>query len=182
VTHPTTGARTLQPAGSPLLAGLTSEQAQAVQHGPGPLLLIAGPGAGKTKTLTHRVAHLLATGLARQRESPFACRERSARRRRERLDLALSPNSRSRSIAGRRDAPGPSGRGRRGSRVPTRHRRRGPRRQDVLARLVLARNRTACVGALRAERVGCSSPPRGGCQASVAHLSDARLPRTPAAC
>jgi DNA helicase-2/ATP-dependent DNA helicase PcrA len=65
VTHPTTGARTLQPAGSLLLAGLTPEQAQAVTHGLGPLLLVAGPGASKTRTLTYRVAHLLATGLAR---------------------------------------------------------------------------------------------------------------------
>ena len=31
---------------------------------PGPLLLIAGPGAGKTKTLIHRIARLLATGAA----------------------------------------------------------------------------------------------------------------------
>jgi len=54
--------------GEHLLAGLTPEQAQAVQHGPGPLLLLAGPGAGKTKTLTHRVAYLLATGRAQPRE------------------------------------------------------------------------------------------------------------------
>jgi DNA helicase-2/ATP-dependent DNA helicase PcrA len=63
------GARTLQQAGcapdGALLAGLTIEQAQAVQHGHGPLLLVAGPGAGKTRTLTHRVAHLLATGRAK---------------------------------------------------------------------------------------------------------------------
>ena len=47
-----------------LLADLTPEQAQAVTHSGGPLLLLAGPGAGKTKTLTHRAAHLLATGRA----------------------------------------------------------------------------------------------------------------------
>src|SRR3954453_1318716 len=68
MTHPTTGAhpRRAGPPGAPdtLLAGLTAEQSQAVRHGPGPLLLLAGPGAGKTKTLTHRVARLLATGLA----------------------------------------------------------------------------------------------------------------------
>lgn len=47
--------------GISLLAGLTSEQAQAVMHGAGPLLLIAGPGAGKTRTLAHRIAYLLET-------------------------------------------------------------------------------------------------------------------------
>src|SRR4051812_9951071 len=51
-----------------LLGELTPEQAQAVRHGPGPLLIIAGPGSGKTRTLTHRVAHLLATDRALPRE------------------------------------------------------------------------------------------------------------------
>ena len=51
--------------GSGLLAGLTPEQAKAVTYGTGPLLLIAGPGAGKTRTLTHRIAHLLESERAR---------------------------------------------------------------------------------------------------------------------
>src|SRR3954449_13342685 len=67
MTHPAAGAkhpRASGLAGDALTRELTPEQAQAVRHGPGPLLLVAGPGAGKTRTLTHRIAHLLASGRA----------------------------------------------------------------------------------------------------------------------
>ena len=60
--HPDSERREHAPPGSSLLDGLTPEQAQAVTYGTGPLLLIAGPGAGKTRTLTHRIAYLLAGG------------------------------------------------------------------------------------------------------------------------
>ncbi len=66
MTHPNPGGRKHAPPGTErLLAGLTPEQAQAVTHGGGPLLLLAGPGAGKTRTLTHRIAYLLETGRAK---------------------------------------------------------------------------------------------------------------------
>jgi hypothetical protein len=68
LTHPLAGASRPLPAAHGLLEGLTPEQAQAVQHGRGPLLLLAGPGAGKTRTLTHRAAHLITTGGARPSE------------------------------------------------------------------------------------------------------------------
>jgi DNA helicase-2/ATP-dependent DNA helicase PcrA len=46
-----------------VLQGLNEQQCQAAQHAGGPLLIIAGAGTGKTKTLVQRVAHAIAQGV-----------------------------------------------------------------------------------------------------------------------
>src|SRR5258706_2772232 len=51
-----------------ILQGLQPEQRLAVEHGNGPLLVVAGAGTGKTHVLTARIVHLITSGAARPHE------------------------------------------------------------------------------------------------------------------
>lgn len=51
----------------PLVSGLSDEQAAVVLSPPGPLLVLAGAGSGKTRALTHRVAYFLSHGVDPER-------------------------------------------------------------------------------------------------------------------
>ena len=73
-----------------LVRGLNREQRQAVPHGRGPLLVLAGPGTGKTEVVTRRVARLIAAKLALPREIlALTFTDNAAREMQARVDVLV---------------------------------------------------------------------------------------------
>lgn len=73
-----------------LLKDLNPAQKEAVTHGGGPLLIIAGAGTGKTKVITQRIAYLIAAKMARPEEiMAVTFTEKAANEMEERVDQLI---------------------------------------------------------------------------------------------
>src|SRR6266567_9253948 len=74
----------------PILRGLNDKQAEAVKTIDGPVLVISGPGSGKTKALTHRVAWMMSTGIHPANILAITFTNKAAKEMKERISKLLA--------------------------------------------------------------------------------------------
>ncbi|HZZ77423.1 MAG TPA: UvrD-helicase domain-containing protein, partial [Gemmataceae bacterium] len=81
-----------QPTFDEILAGLTENQREAVLHTDGPLLVLAGPGSGKTRVITCRIANLIHQGVKPSQILAITFTNKAAAEMKQRVEAMLPGN------------------------------------------------------------------------------------------